>query len=158
VQSVQQKSDQLLGIVLLITNELRGESLKSLFELPRGVGGCRRRVGPDPSKEGAKSFRNGTLHSKWVLRVELFFEYSCCGCVLSTLLTLPKSAERTNEVLADLLGVCQTLEGRIHEASVSPIMNENPDKGMKRWSHMLPSPSVPGSRARFDDVGMLLFH
>ena len=132
VQSIQQKSDQLLGIVLLIANKLRGESLKDLFELSRGVRGCCRRVGPDPSKQSAEGFRNSALHSEWVFRVELSFEYSCCRCVLSTLLALAASVKRTDKVLADLLGVCQTLEGRIHEASVSPIMDEQSNEGVKR--------------------------
>ena len=52
--------------------------------------------------------------------------------ILSILLALPKPVERTNEVLTDLLGVRQTLEGRIHEASISPIMNENLTEGVKR--------------------------
>jgi len=132
VQSVQQKSDQLLGIVLLITNKLGGESLKDLFELSRGVRGSCRRVRPDSSEQSAEGFCDGALHSEWIIWVELCFEYSCCGCVLSTLLALAAPVERTNKVLADLLGVCQTLEGRIHKASVSPIMDEKSNRGVKR--------------------------
>jgi len=157
MQPVQQKSDQLLGIVLLIANKLRGESLEGLFELSRGVrSGCRG-VGPYPTKKSTKTFSNGSVHPKGVIRVEFIFEYSCCECDLSTLLASSTPNERTNEVLAEFLGMCQTLEGRVHETSVSPAANENSNGGVGRRSHMLPSPSVPGSGGRFEDVGVLLF-
>ena len=95
------------------------------------------------------------MHPKGVIWVKFRFEYSCCGCDLSKLLALLKPVERTNEVLAEFLGMCQTLEGGVHEASVPPTMNENLNESVGRWSHIFPSPSVPGSGARFDDVGVL---
>ena len=143
--------------MLLITDKLRGKSLERLFELSRGVRGGWGGVGPDPSKQSTKAFCNSSVHPKGVIRVEFCFKYSCCGCNLSILSALPEPAERTNEVLAEFLCMCQTLEGGVHEASVSPIMNENSNEGVGRWSHIFPSPSVPGSGARFDDVGVLLF-
>ena len=91
MQSIQQESDQLLGIVLLVTNKLRGESLECLFELSRGVRGGWRGVRPDPSKESTKAFCNSSVHPKGVIRVEFCFEYSCYRCGFECFIDLTPS-------------------------------------------------------------------
>lgn len=119
--------------------------MERLLEFSRGVRGACRGIGPDSTKQSTEGFRDSSVHTEGVIRVELSLKYSCCERGLSTLLTLSKAIERTNEVLAELSSVRQALKGRIHETSVSPTANENWNEGVGWWSHILPSPSVPGS-------------